>query len=55
VENNMQELTLEEVQEKILETQQDKTLKEMYIHKSPCSENNIGADFFAISGVPPRG
>ena len=51
----MQELTLEKVQELILETQQDKTLKEMYIHKSPCSENKVGAVFFALSGTPPRG
>jgi hypothetical protein len=55
VENKMQELTLEEIQEKILETQQDKTLKEMYIHKSPCAEKKIGAVFFALNGVPPRG
>ncbi len=51
----MQALTLEQVQEKILETQQDKTLHEMFIHKSPCAENQVGAVFFAINGVPPKG
>ena len=51
----MQEITLEQVQELILETQQDKTLKEMYIHKSPCAENRVGAVFFALGGNPPRG
>jgi hypothetical protein len=56
VENKkMQELTLEQIQEKILETQEDKTLNEMYIHKSPCAENEVGAVFFAINGVPPKG
>ena len=51
----MQKLTLEQVQEKILETQQDKTLNEMYIHKSPCAKDQVGAVFFAINGVPPKG
>ncbi len=51
----MQKLTLEQIQEKILETQKDKTLKEMYIHKSPCAENKVGAVFFALNGTPPRG
>lgn len=51
----MQELTLEQVQEKILETQEDKSLNEMYIHKSPCAEDQVGAVFFAINGVPPKG
>lgn len=51
----MQKLNLEKVQELILETQEDKTLNEMYIHKSPCAESEVGAVFFAISGVPPKG
>ncbi len=51
----MQELTLRQVQETILETQGDKSLREMFIHKSPCSEDGIGAVFFAIAGTPPRG
>ncbi|RLI02988.1 hypothetical protein DRO31_02850 [Candidatus Bathyarchaeota archaeon] len=55
VEIKMQEITLENVQDLILETQQDKGLKEMYIHKSPCSENGVGAVFFALGGNPPRG
>ena len=32
-----------------------KSLREMYIHKSPCAEDEVGAVFFAISGTPPRG
>lgn len=51
----MQELSIKQVQEVILETQEDKTLRDMYIHKSPCAENSLGAVFFAISGTPPRG
>ena len=51
----MQELTIKQVQDVILETQEDKTLRDMYIHKSPCAENKLGAVFFAISGTPPRG
>jgi len=51
----MQELTIKEVQDVILECQEDKTLRDMYIHKSPCAENELGAVFFAISGTPPRG
>lgn len=51
----MQELTIKQVQDTILETQEDKTLRDMYIHKSPCAENKVGAVFFAISGTPPRG
>jgi hypothetical protein len=51
----MQELTIKEVQAVILETQEDKTPRDMYIHKSPCAENALGAVFFAISGTPPRG
>ncbi len=51
----MQELSIKQVQQVILETQEDKTLRDMYIHKSPCAENSLGAVFFAISGVPPRG
>lgn len=51
----MQELTLRQVQETMLETQEDKSLREMYIHKSPCAEDGVGAVFFAIAGTPPRG
>lgn len=51
----MQEITLQQVQDKILETQEDKTLNEMFIHKSPCAENKVGAVFFALNGVPPKG
>ena len=51
----MQELTLRQVQETMLETQEDKSLREMFIHKSPCAEDEVGAVFFAISGTPPRG
>ena len=51
----MQELTIKEVQDVILETQEDKAPRDMYIHKSPCAENALGAVFFAISGNPPRG
>ena len=51
----MQELSIKQVQDAILETQEDKTLRDMYIHKSPCAENSVGAVFFAISGTPPRG
>jgi hypothetical protein len=51
----MQELSIKQVQDVILETQEDKTLRDMYIHKSPCAENSVGAVFFAISGTPPRG
>jgi hypothetical protein len=51
----MRELTAKEVQETILETQEDKTLRDMYIHKSPCAGDSLGAVFFAISGTPPRG
>ncbi len=51
----MQKLTLKQVQEKILETQEDKTLNEMFIHKSPCAEDQVGAVFFALKGVPPKG
>jgi hypothetical protein len=51
----MQELTIKEVQTVILETQEDRTPRDMYIHKSPCAENTLGAVFFAISGTPPRG
>lgn len=51
----MQEITIKQVQDVILETQEDKKLRDMYIHKSPCAENSLGAVFFAISGTPPRG
>jgi len=51
----MLELTFRQVQEAILETQEDKTLREMYIHKSSCAEDDIGAVFLAINGVPPKG
>jgi len=51
----MQELTLRQVQEMMLETQEDKTLREMFIHKSPCAEDDVGAVFFAVAGTPPRG
>lgn len=51
----MLELSIKQVQVFILETQEDKTLRDMYIHKSPCAENSLGAVFFAISGTPPRG
>lgn len=51
----MQEITVKQVQDIILETQADKTLRSMYIHKSPCAESSVGAVFFAISGTPPRG
>jgi len=51
----MQELTVRDVQVIILETQEEKKLREMFIHKSPCSANDVGAVFFAISGTPPRG
>jgi hypothetical protein len=51
----MLQLSIKQIQDVILETQEDKTLREMYIHKSPCAENRLGAVFFAISGTPPRG
>ena len=51
----MQEITLRDIQEIILETQEDKSLREMFIHKSPCAADQIGAVFFAIAGTPPRG
>lgn len=51
----MQNLTLRQVQEIILETEEDKSLREMYIHKSPCTEDGVGAVFFAVAGKPPRG
>jgi len=51
----MQELTVKQVQDIILETQEDKTLRDIYIHKSPCADNSLGAVFFAVSGNPPRG
>jgi hypothetical protein len=51
----MLQLSIKEIQDTILETQEDKTLHDMYIHKSPCAENQLGAVFFAISGTPPRG
>lgn len=51
----MQEITLRGVQEIILETQEDKSLREMFIHKSPCAGDQVGAVFFAIAGTPPRG
>ena len=51
----MHELSIKQVQEVILETQEDKTPRVMYIHKSPCANNSLGAVFFAISGTPPRG
>ena len=51
----MQELTVQEVQNVILESQEDKTPRDMYIHKSPCAADEVGAVFFAISGTPPMG
>jgi len=51
----MLQLSIKQVQDVILETQEDRTLRDMYIHKSPCAENRLGAVFFAISGTPPRG
>ena len=51
----MQELTLRQVQETMLETHEDKSLREMFIHKSLCAEDEVGAVFFAIAGTPPRG
>jgi hypothetical protein len=51
----MQEITVKQVQDIILEAQADKTLHNMFIHKSPCAESATGAVFFAISGTPPRG
>ena len=51
----MQELSVAQVQDIILETQEDKTHRDMFIHKSPCAGNETGAIFFAISGTPPRG
>lgn len=51
----MQEISIKQVQDIILESQEDKNLRDMYIHKSPCAESNLGAVFFAISGNPPRG
>ena len=51
----MREINVKEVQDIILETQEDKTIQDMYIHKSPCAENSLGAVFFAISGTPPKG
>jgi len=49
------ELSVRQVQEVILESQEDRTLRTMYIHKSPCSGDGVGAVFFAIGGTPPRG
>ncbi len=49
------ELSVKQVQEVILETQEDRTLRTMYIHKSPCKGDNVGAVFFAIAGTPPKG
>jgi hypothetical protein len=51
----MQEITVRQVQDIILETQGDKTPRTMFIHKSPCAGSSVGAVFFAISGTPPRG
>jgi hypothetical protein len=51
----MQDITVKQVQDIILEAQADKTLRNMFIHKSPCAGNSVGAVFFAISGTPPRG
>jgi hypothetical protein len=51
----MQELSVAKVQDVILETQEDKTHRDLFIHKSPCAGNETGAIFFAISGTPPRG
>ena len=51
----MQNLTVQGIQDVILEAQEDKTPRDMYIHKSPCAANEIGAVFFAISGTPPMG
>ena len=51
----MQNMTVQGIQDVILEVQEDKTPRDMYIHKSPCAANEIGAVFFAISGTPPMG
>jgi hypothetical protein len=51
----MQNMTVQGIQDVILETQEDKTPRDMYIHKSPCADNEVGAVFFAISGTPPMG
>jgi len=51
----MQEITVRQVQGIILETQEDKALRNMFIHKSPCAGSDVGAVFFAIDGTPPRG
>ena len=51
----MQNLTVQGIQDVILATQEDKTPRDMYIHKSPCAANEVGAVFFAISGTPPMG
>lgn len=48
-------MTVQGIQDVILATQEDKTPRDMYIHKSPCAANEIGAVFFAISGTPPMG
>ena len=51
----MQELCIAKIHELILETQENKNPHKMYIHKSPCADNNVGAVFFAICGTPPKG
>ncbi|MBT4321008.1 hypothetical protein HOD50_10325 [Candidatus Bathyarchaeota archaeon] len=51
----MQNMTVQGIQDVILQTQEDKTPRDMYIHKSPCADNEVGAVFFAISGTPPMG
>ena len=51
----MQKMTVQGIQDAILETQEDKTPRDMYIHKSPCADKEVGAVFFAISGTPPKG
>jgi len=48
-------MTVQGIQDVILEVQEDKTPRDMYIHKSPCAANDVGAVFFAISGTPPKG
>ncbi len=51
----MQVLTIKEIEDVILEPQDDKTLRDMYIHKSPHAEDELSAVFFAVSGTPPKG
>ena len=50
----MQEMTVQRIQDVILETQNDKTPRDMYIKKSNAADED-GAVFFTISGSPPKG